>query len=335
MKIIDPNVIHKPATALFNTLDKEIKQISFIGKGEGSVVYKIETLEKKYCLKTALFPERTKKILNEAKIRQDFIDKGLTFVPSPIFTDQKYFKNGAVIYDYIEGTPTIFDSKNTLSQLARYLAEIHKLDFKIIPKGIDQIWNNYFFLEQTIKSIQSRYAHLLNENINQAFTNVLNEYKPQITKNLELFPFGISSILHGDVGSNCITDTEGKLWLIDWENSEYGDIVEEVCFFVMNNDIEEDLQDFFYQEYQKHFQPSNKLNFKKMGEFYMKTVPIFNLCWGIDQLNKNLIYKIEPERKLKDIMSSARNWNLFFSESTSLMIVQGVKEMTAKLSKDL
>ena len=335
MKKLDPKSILKSATALFNTLDKKVKEISFLGKGEGSVVYKIETVEQTYCLKTALFPERTQKILNEAKIRRDFINKGLTFVPPPIHTDQKYFKNGAAIYDFIEGSPTVFNSKNTLVQLAKYLAEIHKLDYKIIPNGIDQIWNNYNFLEQTIKSIQSRYTHLLNKTINQAFTNVLTEYKPQITNNVDLFPFGISSILHGDVSNNSITDTEGKLWLIDWENSEYGDIVEEVCFFVMNNDIKENLQDFFYSEYQKHFQPSNDLNLKKLGEFYMKLVPVFNICWGIDQLHKNLIHKIEPERKLKDIMGSARNWKLFFSESTSSMIVQGVNQMTAKIAKDL
>ena len=118
-------------------------------------------------------------------------------------------------------------------------------------------------------------------------------------------------------------------------NSEYGDIVEEICFFVFNIDIKDNLQDFFYQEYQKYFQPSSKLNFKKMGEFYLKVVPIFNVCWGIDQLHTNLIHKLEPERKLKDIMSSARNWGLFFSESTTSMIIQGVKQMTAKLTNNL
>ena len=335
MKTTDPNVILKPATALFNTLGEKIKQISFLGKGEGSAVFKIETFEKTYCLKTALFPERTQKVLSEVQIRRDFIDKGLTFIPYPINSDQKYFKNGAVIYDFIEGSQTVFDSKSTLSQLARYLADIHTLKFKIIPNGPDQIWNYYHSLEQSIKSIQVNQGYLLNESINQAFSNVLDEYKKQINDNVELFSFGISSILHGDLSNNFITDTEGKLWLIDWENSEYGDIVEEICFFVFNNDIKDNLQDFFYQEYQKYFQPSSKLNFKKMSEFYLKVVPIFNVCWGIDQLHTNLIHKLEPERKLKDIMSSARNWGLFFSESTTSMIIQGVKQMTAKLTNNL
>jgi len=169
MKKMDPQIVQKPTNDFFNSLGIKINQISFLGKGEGSAVFKIDTSEQVFCLKTALFPQRSKKVLNEAKIRQDFIDKGLTFVPPPIYIDQKYFEHGAVFYDFIEGKEPNFNSKNDLSQMARYLAEIHKLDYKVTADGKEQIWKNYQFLHDVIESIKKRYSHLLNQDIIHAF----------------------------------------------------------------------------------------------------------------------------------------------------------------------
>jgi len=84
--------------ALFRHFGEELKEISFLGRGEGSVVYKIKTLKKIYCLKMALFPERTKKVLNEAKIREDFLNQGLKFLTPALHIDQVFLTNGAVIY---------------------------------------------------------------------------------------------------------------------------------------------------------------------------------------------------------------------------------------------
>ena len=58
-------------------------------------------------------------------------------------------------------------------------------------------------------------------------------------------------------------DRNGKIWLIDWENSEYGDIAEELCWFLYINKIQPDDRLKFYQEYQKRFIPHKKLSLKK------------------------------------------------------------------------
>ena len=331
---LNPELIRGSATALFKKIGKEISDLSFLGRGEGSAVYRIDSLDHSYCLKTALFPERTQKVLNEAKIRSDFITQGLNFVPPPRFSDQKYFQNGAVLYDYVEGQQAKFDTKNSIAQMARYLGEIHNLNFQIIPNGIDQIYNYYRDLEQTIQRLQSKNANLLNPVINDAFSRVLEEFKASINANLDLFSYGISSILHGDLSDNFIMDLHGKLWLIDWENSEYGDTVAEVCTFVFDNDIEGELQDYFFTEYQKQFKPVAKLNFIEMGAFYLQAVPIFNLCWGMSQLGANLIHNLEPDRKLRDIALSAKNWGLYFSEPTTTLITNGIVKLTSKLEKE-
>jgi thiamine kinase-like enzyme len=331
---LDPELIREPITALFKRLGKKISHLSFLGRGEDSAVYRVNSSDHFYCLKTALYPERTQKVLNEAKIRNKFIDQGLKFVPHPRYSDQKFFKKGAVLYDYVEGQQAKFDSKNSLAQMARYQAEIHNLNFQINPKGVDQIFDYYRFLEEIIQKLQAKNADLLNTLINEAFSRVLKEYKTIIESNLELFPFGISSILHGDLSDNFITDPDGKLWLIDWENSEYGDSVNEICTFVYDNDIQGELRDFFFSEYQKHFKPAAKLNFKKISTIYFQAVPIFNLCWGMDQLGTNLLHNLEPERKLRDIALSANNWGLFYSESATSLITNGIAELTSKLEKE-
>ena len=335
MKKMDPKIVQKPAIEFFNSLGKKIEEISFLGKGEGSAVYKIKTAEQVYCLKTALFPERSKKVLNEAKIRQEFIDKGLSFVPPPMYIDQQYFEYGAVFYDFIDGTEPNFNSRKDLSQMAKYLAEIHKLDYEVIADGKAQIWKNYQSLKEVIESIQKRYSHLLNDNINHAFSKVLEEYKLYIENSNESISVGISSILHGDVSDNCIIDMNGKLWLIDWENSEYGDVLDEIFGFVFYAVKDELLREFFYKEYKKHFQQAQELNFNQLFQIYSMAFPVFNICWGIDQLDSNMIHNLEPKRKLNDILHSARNWSKYFSKNTSEIILQGVNQMQDEVLKKL
>jgi thiamine kinase-like enzyme len=51
-----------------------------------------------------------------------------------------------------------------------------------------------------------------------------------IEKRRKYFGIGLESQLHGDLSDNFLVDDSGKIWLIDWENSEYGDVFEEICF---------------------------------------------------------------------------------------------------------
>ena len=316
---------------LFHHIGEKVRDFSYLGRGEGSAVYKVRTHKKIFCLKMALFPERTKKVLNEAKIREEFLNQGLKFLTPALYIDQEIIPNGAVIYDYIEGEVAIFNDKMVISQMARYLAEINNLNYKINPNGFQHFMSFFQFLNDTIQSIINRYSNLMNASIQSAFTAVLAEYHKLIQDNQDIFTHGISSILHGDLSNNAILDPHGKLWLIDWENSEYGDCLEEISYFVLDNDLEAESLEYFFAEYQKHFSPAADLNLEKIVPFYAMVIPVFNICWGIDQLSTNLQYKLEPERKIRDLALSAQNWNRFFTKSTVELMIKGISELKSHL----
>jgi len=215
--------------------------------------------------------------------------------------------------------------------MARFLAEIHNLNYKINPNGFQHIMSFFQSLDDTIQSIKNRYSNLMNISIQNAFTAALAEYHTLIQDNRDIFTHGISSILHGDLSNNFILDPHGKLWLIDWENSEYGDCLEEVSYFVFDNDLEGEFREYFFTEYQKHFFPAAGLNLEKIAPFYVRVVPVFNICWGIDQLSTNLQYKLEPKRKLRDLALSAQNWNKFFTKTTAKLMIEGISKLKSKL----
>ena len=64
---------------------------------------------------------------------------------------------------------------------------------------------------------------------------------------------------------------------------------------------------------------------------WMMTSAWTNHTWGIDQLSTNLQYKLEPERKLRDLALSAQNWIKNFSESTSDLMVEGISQLKSHL----
>ena len=317
--------------SLFHHIGEEISEFSFLGRGEGSVVYKVRTHKRVYCLKMALFPERAQKVLNEAKIREEFLHQGLKFLTPALHIDQEFLPNGAVIYEYIEGKMTVFNDKLVLIQIARYLAEIHNLNYKINPNGFQHIMSFFQSLEDTIQSIKNRYSNLMNDSIQSAFNSVLAEFHTLIQDNRKLFTHGITSILHGDLSNNFILDPHGKLWLIDWENSEYGDCLEEISYFLFDNNLDKESREFFFTEYQKHFSTAEGLNLEKIAPFYVMVIPVFNICWGIDQLSTNLQYKLEPERKLQDLVIFVQNWKKFFTESTNSLMIEGIIQLKSHL----
>ncbi len=328
---IDPNTIKEPVLKIFEKLGEVIEDISFLGRGEASAVFKITTNNTLYALKTALYPERTQKILNEAKIRREFIDKGVQCVPAPRYVDQEFFKNGAIVFDFAEGIHSDYQDETTVKKMARNLADIHNVEFDIIHDGLEQMKKNHQALKKTMNHIETDYPHLMNPSISKAFSLALDEYETLIIDSKDLLPFGISGILHGDIGGHFITDPHGKVWLVDWENSEYGDIIEEICTFVFYSGMGEDLREIFFKEYKTCFPPAATLDLNQLGYYYIFPMPAFNICFGMDQLNTNLIHNLEPERKLQDVNASARNWKKYFTKSIAALIQEGVNELTLKL----
>ncbi|MCG3220021.1 MAG: hypothetical protein H7641_01470, partial [Candidatus Heimdallarchaeota archaeon] len=224
-----------------------------------------------------------------------------------------------------------YRDESTIKKMARNVADIHNVEYEIIADGLEQMRKNHQALKKTMNHIKVDYPHLMNSKISEAFSLALDEYETLIDENKSSFPFGISGILHGDLGGHFITDSKDKVWLVDWENSEYGDIVEEVCTFIFYSDIEENLRKIFFDEYKNHFTPASDLDFERIGYFYIFPMPAFNLCWGMDQLDTNLVYKLEPERKLVDVNKSAKNWKNYFTETAANLIEEGINELTLKL----
>jgi thiamine kinase-like enzyme len=278
-------------------------------------------------LKTALYPERKKKVLQEAKFRNSFIDHNLDFIPAPVDIDSKIFPNGAVIYEYIEGTKPKFQNQNEIKQISRIISSIHQTKYNTLDNGWMQIGKLYDFLNSTTQRISKTYASLVNPSIESAFNEALNEIQTRFQESKGIKTIGINADLHGDLSDNFIIDPEGKIWLVDWENSEFGDVLDELTWFLYCNDIPKNQQSIFFQEYQNNFSISKDMKFELLTPIYFMCIPVFNICWGINQLDTNIKYKLEPERKIRDLLTSAQNWKQFYSDSTCLLIEQGIRKI--------
>lgn len=315
-------------SALFTKIGKKIVQYSVLGKGEASVVYKITTDNGLYTLKTALYPQRKDKVLQEATIRNYFLNKGLDFLPAPVYTDNTLFPNGAVIYEFIDGKVPDFTNLDSLKQMAHILARIHSTNFKVLL-GPTTITN----LEATLTRITSKtnltYSNLVNSSIKFAFEKALTECKALFSKFIANHPNmkSITADLHGDLSNNFIIDSHDKIWLIDWENSEYGDITEEVCWFLFTNDFTVDMRESFIREYKSQFQTSQPIDFDQLYPLYASVNSILNICFGIDQLQMNIQQSLEPERKLHDLAITAQGWTAYFSQATASVIIQGISQL--------
>jgi hypothetical protein len=175
----------------------------------------------------------------------------------------------------------------------------------------------------------------MNASIEEAFDLATKEYKNSIDEKGEIKTIGINAQLHGDLSDNFVIDEQGKIWLVDWENSEYGDVLEELYWFLYLNEIPPTDKAIFFQEYQKWFKPAKRINFAELEWFYFSPTPVFNICWGIDHLDTNIKEKLEPERKLRDLAISAENWKKFYSDIATSLIVKGIKELKQSLDRKI
>jgi thiamine kinase-like enzyme len=317
---------------LFQEINRDVINYSFLGKGEASIVYKVLTDKATYVLKTALYPERKNKVIKESEIRSSFINKGLDSIPSPIFTDDKIFSNGAVIYEYIEGFKPNFNDLNNVKEIARIISQIHQIDYKIVLDGFSMLKNLASSLELTTLRVVDRIPQLFNNKINAAFELGKNELFKKIQK-YENFDFiGIIAKLHGDLSDNFLIDNNNKIWLIDWENSEYGDVLEEIFWFLSVNELSEEKRNIFYEEYKKNFLLSENIKFEKFNDIYSSANAIFNICWGIDQLEINIKQNLEPQRKIRDLRETCKSWKKCFSEEAVLLINEGIDFLSKKVN---
>ena len=181
------------------------------------------------------------------------------------------------------------------------------------------------FLEQTIQRIITSYPHLFNNSLESAMRSGIREYRKLVENHHYQDIKGINAHLHGDLSDNFLQDQDDKIWLIDWENSEYGDIVEEISWFLSVNEFTKDQRKIFFTEYQKCFPQTKTMKLEDLYKVYSASTPIFNICWGLNQLDMNIREKLEPERKLNDLMITAKEWINFYSTQTSKKIIEGIE----------
>lgn len=321
---------NKEIYQLLEKIGKNVLEILFLGKGEASIVYKVTTDDKIVVLKTALYPERKNKVLREVNIRKDFINKGINCIPPPLYVDETIFRNGAVIYEYIEGTKPIFRDENLIRQMADNVADIHQKKYELISDGLQNVEKLYSSLDQTINMIKTKYLNLLSPSIELAMNQALVELQDKVQENKTLSTAGINALLHGDLTDNFILDKRNKIWLIDWENSEYGDVIGELSYFSRIN-LNEWGRSIFYNEYQKAFPLTKNIQFEELFTIYDPFFAVFDICWGIDQLDMNLRQNLEPERKIKDLLITAKEWETFFEEQTSKALKEGIESLFTKI----
>ncbi|NHJ85438.1 MAG: aminoglycoside phosphotransferase family protein [Asgard group archaeon] len=319
---------------LFQKIGQTVANYSFLGKGEASNVYKVTTDKGVFAVKTALYPERKKKIINEANIRSFFIENGLDCIPPPIYSDESIFPYGAVIYDFVEGTKPSSFSNDNIKQFARIISKIHQINYEVIEHGYTNIEKLFTFFKETINKISTKYTHLVNTKIKSAFELAILEFEDMLPKESDYNSIAINAQLHGDLSDNFVIDSNDKVWLLDGENSEFGDIADEICWFFSVTDISEEQRAIFVEEYQTQFPVTKGINFERLFTLYFASNIVLNICWGIDQLDMNIRQKLEPERKLRDLKISANEWGIVLSKKAYSLINDGINQLISNLQNE-
>ncbi|MHA2029644.1 MAG: phosphotransferase [Candidatus Kariarchaeaceae archaeon] len=300
---------------LFERKDIQVTNIKYIGTGINSSVYRISG-DQLYGLKIAKFPERRNKVLNEIKIREEFINKGVKCIPDIYFSDTEFFPDSAVVYQFIDGKQPDFENKEVLSQFAKILAGIHRLELKMVENGYDLLYKNYQSLVQHEQRCKSIYTHLVNDRFLNVINKAIAEVADFIEKRRKYFGIGLESQLHGDLSDNFLVDDSGKIWLIDWENSEYGDVFEEICFFA-NINLDEDNLDHFIEQYKQALPITRDIDFKHVYESYTCMYPLFYIFWNLDFINTYLKNNLPISEKLEDLNKAANMCEQYLSKSTA------------------
>ncbi len=309
-------------TELFNSKDILVKEIEYINKGIGSKFYKVASNDHVYGIKICMYPKRSNKVKNEARIRNDLITKGLTFIPSALYVDDEIFKNGAVVFDFIIGKPPDFTKKENLSQLAKNLSELHTLDLQIIPDGFTLLEESFNHLKSLVEFSLQKYSYLINITLERGLKQSLDGIWDFIQTKNHGFQHGLKSQIHGNLNDNCIQDETGKIWLIDWETAYIGDTIDEIIYFPFDMKLLVDYENFFYQEYKRFFEPAKNIDFDYSKRVYLGLFPIYDICWSLDFLNSYLINNLDYTKKfdsLLKVIKSAKSFESIPKEAGRLL----------------
>ncbi|MHA2089178.1 MAG: phosphotransferase family protein, partial [Promethearchaeota archaeon] len=141
------------------------------------------------------------------------------------------------------------------------------------------------------------------------------------------FTHGLIGLCHDDVASNLIIDPNEKIWLVDWENSCIGDIVDEIVSTTFGLNLDKKLSQYFYNSYQEVFPPAKNINFLEIGDIYLEMGPIYDICWGLDFLDTNLKRGLQPEFYFNEIKKQLIEIKSKFSSKTYDYFEKGIKNI--------
>ncbi len=308
---------------LFKIKGIKVDDIQFIGEGVNSSVYRVEG-DEIYGIKISKFPERRKKVLQEVKIREKFINLGLDFIPTTYYSDVEIFEDSAVIYQYIDGEKPDFDDKDILEKFALTLSKIHSIELEIFDNGYEVFLENFKSLMETHENAKEEYRDFMGDELIELMGEAISELEEYLSKRRKYFGVGLRSWLHGDLHNNFIVDQEGKVWLIDWENSEFRDLIEEIFFFAQDN-LNDEAFDYFIQHYKKVFPAVRKIDFHNIRDAYLSLNPLFYIYWGFDIAHTYLKNGIDIKQKYIDIIDSAKMISDYLDKRTADNILKAIE----------
>lgn len=313
-------------TAVFARRRMSVHQINVAGSGAGSRVYHVVTDQGSFAVKVALYPERHDRVIREFEIRRCLVEHGLDFIPRPRWTDEELFRNGAAIYDFAPGEPLECDGgadEGTVHRIAETLAALHALDLRVIPDGFQMAEELLERVSVLVRKTVDNLAWLMNDELRDGLFRALGEAGDKLHECRNAFTIGLVGRCHDDVAGNIVVGEDGKLWLVDWENSCVEDIVEEVVSVSMELGLPEDDARVLFERYQELFPAAREIDFFGMRRAYDIPTPICNICYSIDFLDVNLRHALDPNRYADALVGVAESTKGTMSDSVSGLLIQG------------
>lgn len=309
-----------------------VRDICEAGSGAGSQVYRVATDGELFAVKVAMYPERHDQVIREFTIRKSMVEHGFDFVPPPRWTDEESFADGAAVYDYIEGQAirSVLGANGgmlteLLHGLAEMLAQLHVVDLRVVNDGFslaqEMLARTNDLIDRTIK----RHGSLVNDDLDKGLRRAFDEVQRAVSELRSSFTIGLIGRCHDDVAGNVIVGENGKLWLIDWENSTVEDIVEELVSVSHDLRLSESQGRTFFERYQERFPAARGIDFSAMRRAYDLPNPICNICYSIDFLDVNLRRSLKPDQYADSLIGVARSTVGTYSHSVSKLLVRGAQ----------
>jgi hypothetical protein len=176
----------------------------------------------------------------------------------------------------------------------------------------------------TDESSEHKYGHLMGKELIELMGLAISALQDYLYDRKKYFDVGLHSWLHGDLSNNFIVDADGKVWLIDWENSEYRDLIEEVFFFAEAN-LDDEAFNYFIKQYKKEFPVASDIDFHNIQDAYRCLNPLFYIYFGFDIVKTYLKNCIDIKKRYDDLIDVAKMTADYLDKQTALKILKAIE----------